>query len=267
MAFVKTRLDSSLALITMTDGGEGNRLNLERLEELSFSMKAAFGDHNARVVLLRSNGPAFCLGMDLDRLTEKQSGKDLEKAVSLYSSLLISIVEAPKPVVALIEGEVKAGGVGLAAACDIVVAADEASFELPEVFLGLIPANVLPFLLLLRMPVFKARYIALTGKMLPADEARLWGLADEVFHKKNLEKELKNIIKRLMRASPQALARTKRVTGDIISASLRNACRDARNELIEMIRDEKVTEAISSFLDGGVPPWFTKFRPKKPLIE
>ncbi|MBN1271374.1 MAG: enoyl-CoA hydratase/isomerase family protein [Candidatus Aminicenantes bacterium] len=267
MAFVKTRIDSSLALLTLTDGREGNRLNLERLEELSSSMDAAFDDKNVRVVLLRSNGPAFCLGMDLERLMANQAEKHLEEAVSLYSSLLIGIIEAPKPVIALVQGDVKAGGVGLAAACDIVVTADDASFELPEVFLGLIPANVLPFLLLLRMTPSKARYVTLTGKKLQAEEARLCGLADEVFPRQDLEKELKSIIKRLMRASPQALARIKRFTGEMISEMLRKKCGEARKELIELVNDEKVAAAIKSFLNGGTPPWFVKFRPEKSLVE
>ena len=137
-----------------------------------------------RAILLRSNGPAFCLGMDLARLgrarAARRPGAEAEKAVDRYAGVLKAIFSATLPVVCLVEGEVKAGGVGLVCACDIVVAGERATFELGEVIFGLIPANVLPYMLSLRMAPQKARYLVMSSRRISASEALRLNLVDEV---------------------------------------------------------------------------------------
>ena len=147
MALVRTHIDSKLAVITMQDSKTGNRLNKASLEEFSQSFHSMIQNPDTRAILLRSNGPQFCYGMDLDYLQSIQ--KDIQEgeiAVELFTGLLSKIHKSPKPIIALINGDVKAGGIGLVAACDIVIASTQSTFELSEVFFGLIPANVLPFL-------------------------------------------------------------------------------------------------------------------------
>ena len=147
MAPVEQYVDSQVAVITLNDGEHGNLLSPEGLAALASAFDHTLHDPGVRAVLLRSNGPAFCLGMDLARLAAHDSARsrmDAERAVDSFAGVLQTIYSAHLPVVCLVEGEVKAGGVGLACACDIVVATERTTFELGEVIFGLIPANVLP---------------------------------------------------------------------------------------------------------------------------
>ena len=141
--------ESGLGLISLMDAAGGNRLNPLSLKLLIAALDQALADATVRAIVLRAAGPAgsaFCLGMDLDKLSSSlgQEGNlgARRQAVLDYGSLLERISSCGKPVIALVGGAVKAGGVGLVAACDIVLAASSASFELSEVLFGLIPANL-----------------------------------------------------------------------------------------------------------------------------
>jgi methylglutaconyl-CoA hydratase len=174
--------------------------------------------------------------------------------------------EAPKPVIAAVRGSVKAGGVGLVSACDVVVAAEESSFELGEAFFGIIPANVLPFLLGLRIPLQKVRYLVLTARSLSGREAAGIGLVDEVYPAAELERGLRELLKRIWRTSPAAAAEAKSFTRSLLGMDLETAKARAREKLAELLGREEVVAAIAAFVEGSVPPWFGKWRPSAPLI-
>lgn len=284
MSLVEQYVDSQVAVITLAGGRQGNLLNPESLEELAAAFERSLGNPEVRAVLLRSAGPAFCLGMDLFRLAEKagaarsesgeadkgalgkaRAAQEAERAVSRYADLLAVIFSAPIPVVCLVDGEVKAGGVGLVCACDIVVATPNASFELGEVLFGLIPANVLPFLLALRVPPQKARYLVLSSQKIPAAEALRLNLVDELIPEGRQETRLREIFKRLLRSSPQALKQAKAFTGELIGKSPQEAGVLARLKLLEILRDPGVAQAVKAFRDGDLPAWFSRFQPQRPL--
>lgn len=267
MAYVEYYVESGLAVITLSDSENGNKLNDGSLNELHKFVNNAIADKDVRVILIRSNGENYCLGMDLVFLQQKGKDKQLaENTINLYGDLLLNIFNSPKPVISLINGNVKAGGIGLVAACDIIIASEKSSFELSEVLFGLIPANVLPFIFSMRLTPQKARYIILTAKKLKADEAKSIGMVDEVFSEDKLEKGTKGILKTLFRSSPKAIARTKEFTSSILSKSFKEACDMARKELIELISDNDVIDAVKAFNEGDMPPWFDKARLKKPLV-
>lgn len=268
MAFVDTYLDSGLAVITMTQSKHGNRLNKETLEELSLAFESCINNSEVKAILLRSNGRVFCLGMDLESFQKaKRDKKNLEISVQLFKDLLLTIYKAPKPVIALINGAAKAGGMGLVAVCDIVISSEKSTFEFSEVLLGIIPANVLPFLLLRRISVQKAKYLIMTAKKLSAIEAKENHLVDEVIPEERLEKELNTILKTVLRAAPQALAETKNFTHSILHKNVEEAGDMAVKKLLELISRPEVIKGISDFNEGGLPRWFSKFRPKRSLAK
>lgn len=268
MNFIDAYTDSNLAVITMQHSSKGNRLNKKNLEDLYQAISTSIKDPEARALLLRSNGSRFCLGMDLDYLQDVRKDKiGIKKAIELYTDVLSTIYKSPKPVLALIEGEVKAGGIGLIAACDIVIASENSSFALSEVLLGLIPANVLPYLLCLRIPPQKARYLILTAKKISAQEAVTLNLVDEVFPQASLEKGLRSVLKSIFRASPQAIAETKDFTQAILFKEIDSACDLAKTRLLELVKNPEVLEAVKAFNEGHVPAWFAKFRPKKSIAK
>ncbi|MCK5219600.1 enoyl-CoA hydratase/isomerase family protein, partial [bacterium] len=164
------------------------------------------------------------------------------------------------------QGAVKAGGVGLVGACDIVLATEKASFEMSEVILGLIPANVLPFVYSLRLPPQKLRYLILTAKKVMADEAQRLNLIDELVLETELPQAVKAVIKKIFRSSPAALAETKRFTQKLFGKKTEQATLLAREKLLEMIKNPEVIKAIRAFNDGDMPTWFGKYKPEKPLV-
>ncbi|MEW5814770.1 MAG: enoyl-CoA hydratase/isomerase family protein [Spirochaetota bacterium] len=267
MSLIDWYVDSQVAVITLCDSKRGNRLNLEMLNALLDALSKSIAREDVRVIALRSEGETFCLGMDLMKLdAAKVDPNAAEAAVSAYVGLLSSIYRAPKPVICLLRGEVKAGGVGLVTACDIIISSEKTSFELSEVLFGLIPANVLPFLFSLRLAPQKARYLILSSRTLTAEEAYRLNLIDELYPEEELEKGVINLIKRLLKSSPDALAETKAFTEKIFGKDIEHMQESAREKLLELLQTPSVLRAISSFNQGMTPPWFSKFKPEKPLI-
>ena len=269
MAQIDQYEDSQVAVITLNDGEHGNLLSPEGLGELAAGLDTALQDPRVRAVLLRSNGPAFCLGMDLARWAAPESPatrSESEEAIDRYAGLLKAIFSARVPIVCLVEGEVKAGGVGLASACDIVLAGERASFELGEVIFGLIPANVLPYVLSLRMAPQKARYLVMSSRRIGASEALRLNLVDEILPDADGERRVREIFKRLLCSSPRALAAAKEFTAELIGTTPEEGGVLARRRLLEMMHDPSTWEGVRTFQAGHAPAWFSRFRPGRPLV-
>lgn len=270
MAPILSENDSGLALITLNDSAHGNTLTSLRLATLAKALTNAVEDNSVRVILLRSDGPAFCTGMSLLDVPSGQATqrdpREIETNISSYCDCLLKIYAAPKPVVCCVTGDAKAGGVGLAGACDVVIASPGATFQLSEIFLGLIPANVMPFIFSLRLTPQTVRYLVLTGKKLSAQDAFRIQLVNEVFPAETLERDLRAIMQGLFRASPRAIARAKQFTGMLVGEKMAPSIELAKKSFLEMMRDPEITGAIGDFNNGLTPPWFSRFSPKTSLL-
>lgn len=263
MSRVCSSQDSHVSLITLNDPENGNRLNVRILESLVTAFDEARRDKETRTILFRARGDAFCLGMDLGGWKDDGIPDAADDAIRLYSNLLWDMFTCPKPVLCLVSGQVKAGGMGLLCASDIVMSTDQSSFELGEVLFGLIPANVLPYLLALRVPVQKARYLTLTAKRLSADEAHGLGLVDEVFPTDSAEKGVRTILRGLLRASPDALAELKAFTVTFLEDTFGESREKARTKLLQLIGHPRFRQAISAFEEGRLPDWCLRYRPQE----
>jgi enoyl-CoA hydratase/carnithine racemase len=269
---VKSFVDAHISVLTLNASHTGNRLNPELLKELLSALEDALKNPDVRVIVIRSSGEVFSHGMDFQRAADTAGGntidpRDFENAIELYGKVLSTIHEGPKPVVCVVAGEVKAGGVGLVCCCDVVYATKEAVFELSEVIFGLIPANVLPYLINIRIPLQKARYLILTSKAINSEEAKELNIVDEVFSSDRMAVELKALMKRLLRSSPSALAEVKQFTRDLIGQKMESARSMGRKKLIELITNGDAIKAIQSFQEGSTPEWFEKYRPENPLYD
>jgi len=266
LSLVEKTIDSGAGIITLLDGEGGNRLNPTILGDFSSALKDLAADEQAKFIVIRSRGRNFCLGMDLVALENGHSGMDdVVSAVKDYTSLLSDIYHCPKTVVALIDGPVKAGGMGITAACDVVLASERASFELSEALIGIIPANVLPYLFMLRVPPQKARYLVLTAAQLDADKALSIGLVDEVFSVEGFEKGVKSLCRQIMRTSPQATGVFKDFTHRFLESDFDGRKALAEQTLFDLIGQESVLAAVKKFNEGDLPPWFDRFKPSEPI--
>jgi methylglutaconyl-CoA hydratase len=233
-------------------------------DALVADISAAFADVEAhvatRVVVVAARGPAFCAGADLNwmRAMADYSHADNHADALKVARMFNAVHASSKPVIARVQGDAFGGGVGLAAACDIVVAVDSANFVLSEVKLGLVAATISPHLVRAMGPRHAARYM-LTAEKFGAARAREVGLVHEVSTADDLDAAVDSIVACLLAASPAALAATKRLLADVVEAPMDDVLLAAT---AKSIADARVSpegrEGITAFLGKRVPAWATK---------
>ena len=227
-------------------------LGLDALRSLAAVLDEAAAAEHCRVLLLEGASGVFCRGMDLSQIAAGSAAAD---GIQTYARVLNALRTSPKAVVAAVDGVVLGGGVGLAAAADVVVATERSSFGLPEVMLGILPAMVLP-VLIDRVGPARARLLAMTANSIEAAEARACGLVDQtVADTAALGRALRRQIKSLLRAKPAALARLKRHLGEIGTMEANDAMRHGAALTTELVDDPENVAAIAAFVQGDLPSW------------
>jgi methylglutaconyl-CoA hydratase len=196
-----------VATLTLDSPANRNALSRAMRAQLRTALTDALADDAVRVVALDHTGRVFCSGMDL---SEAAGGSADAQGVREFPELLELIWSAPKPVVAVVRGPARAGGVGLLAACDVVVAGASATFAFSEVRLGLVPA-VISAVVLPRMVPHVAHRLMLTGQTFDAETASAGGLVDVVVPDADVDGELRAQLVHLAAGAPAALAETKRL--------------------------------------------------------
>ncbi len=234
-----------------------NALNEELSSSLGEALDALEKDASARVVVLAGRGQAFCAGGDLGRMqaVAKFTKAKAKKDAGRFAKLLYRIHTFPKPVIARVHGAAFAGGMGLVAASDLIVASEEAEFCLPETKIGLVPAMISPYLVR-AMGEQQARRYMLTGERMPAREAYRLGFVHECVPAAALDECVGRIAARLAQAGPQALARTKKLLMRVGKAAITPALgTETAGVLAEARASAEAREGIRSFLEKRNPAW------------
>jgi methylglutaconyl-CoA hydratase len=204
---VQVSVSRGIATLTLDSPANRNALSRAMRTQLREALDTALADDAVRVVVLDHTGRVFCAGMDL---AEAAGGGVQDQGVREFPALLETIWSAPKPVVAVVRGPARAGGVGLVAACDVVVAGSSASFAFSEVRIGVVPA-VISAVVLPRMLPHVAHRLMLTGEAFDADAAAAGGLVDLVVPDADVDGEVRAQLVHLTAGAPTALAETKRL--------------------------------------------------------
>ena len=217
-------------------------------------------DPGARALVLCGAGGNFCAGADLTGFLEllRSVPGQVEDLIARHNrqfgALLEQLAALPVPTVAVVTGAAIGGGCGLAAACDRVIAADDASFATPEVTLGVAPAQIAPFVLR-RLGASRGRWLMLAAARLLAAEALAAGLADVVAPAADLRAALAAELRLLAAAEPAALRATKRIVG-LAAQSPQSAVLDAAAlEFAELLRHGHVREGIAAARQKRAPAW------------
>jgi methylglutaconyl-CoA hydratase len=195
-----------VATVTLDSPANRNALSRRLLAELEAALDAASADPSVRVIVLTGAGPAFCSGADLKE--QREARTDGSSPLASLPVIFTKLWNYPQPVVCRLNGPVRAGGMGLAASCDFVVAPAKVTFSFTEVRIGVVPA-VISVPVLRRIAPQAAHRLFLTGEVFGVELAREIGLVDEVAPEGELDETVTALVAKLMRGAPEALALTK----------------------------------------------------------
>ena len=204
---VQVEMTHGVATLTLDSPANRNALSRAMRAQLRVELADALADDAVRVVVLDHTGRVFCSGMDL---AEAAGGAAEDQGVHEFPDLLETIWHSPKPVLAAVRGPARAGGVGLLAACDVVVAGTSATFGFAEVRIGVVPA-VISAVCLPRMLPNVAHRLMLTGEVFDAATAAAGGLVDLVVDDEQVDAAVAGQVAALAAGAPLALAETKRL--------------------------------------------------------
>lgn len=253
---VRYELSQGVAWITLTSVDNGNALSEPLCLSLTRSIAQANAAEECRAVVLTAEGAQFCSGLDLESAFGEGRRPTAAHAASLDQALA-SVHGSSVPVIACVEGNVTGGGLGLVAACDIVLARPEVRFQLSEAILGMIPAMISPFLLQRMLPG-RLRYLTVSTRAIDGREAKDYGLVDELFEE-NRKATLERQLARLFRCSRPALAEYKRYL-DVLTSTLEHDRSVAVSTFMAWIQNDDAVRGAQQFADGLTPPWFKTYR-------
>jgi len=240
------------ARLTLNSPQNRNALSTVLVNQLHQGLRDAASDPEVRAVVLGHAGGTFCAGADLS----EASGRDpFDTAIARareLTALLRAIVESPLPVIAAVDGHVRAGGFGLVGACDIAVAGPLSTFALTEARIGVAPAIISLTLLPKMSPRAAARYY-LTGETFDAVEAAAIGLvtmaADDV------DAAVRGLVADVGRGSPQGLAASKALTTAAVREAFDRDAARLTEESARLFVSDEAREGMLAFLQKRRPSW------------
>jgi enoyl-CoA hydratase/carnithine racemase len=253
---VLVEIRDGIATVTLNRPEARNALNRTLVRELGDALEALDGNPEARVVVLRGAGDrAFCAGADLKGMFQEAPILEAREQYAGLARILSGIPRMRKPVIAQVHGYALAGGCGLAVACDLVVAAEDAVFGLPEVKLGLLPLMVLAPILRAAASPKRVLHMVLTGAELRAPEALAVGLVSQVVPRAELAGAVEALARTLAGYSPATLAVAKEAFYTALELDHGQALPYLRDLLAIIARSEDAKEGIAAFLAKRPPRW------------
>jgi enoyl-CoA hydratase/carnithine racemase len=232
-----------VAVVTLDSPHNRNALSRQLVIELSERLRTAEADPAARVVLVQATGSVFCSGADLSEAATVGMDEGARRIVELQRL----IVAMDKPVVTRVQGAVRAGGIGIVAASDISVAAEEATFALTEVKLGL-AAAIISLTVHHRMTPRAAALTSLGGEVFDGAAAAAYGLVTTAVPAEELDAEVERVCASLATGAPQGLRESKRILNADLLARI-----DARGEEMaalsaSLFASDEARQAMTAFL-------------------
>ena len=248
---VHLEVSDGTATITLDSPPNRNALSAQLRRELQAHLDAALADDAVRVIVLTHTGTVFCSGMDL---RESRGAGAEQQGVNEFPDILATIWNASKPVIARLSGPARAGGVGLVSACDIAIAAREATFAFSEVRIGVVPA-VISVTVLPRLLPRAAHELMLTGETFDADRAAAVGLINVAVDADGLDDEVARYRDMLARGGPKALAATKEMLRRAPAADLRADLLAMLELSARFFASEEGQEGMTAFAEKRAPSW------------
>lgn len=256
---VITQRRGSMAVLVLNRPAERNPLDRGSAAALRESLQAAFSDDSVRSIAITGAGNAFCAGGDL-RQMQRLAQMPIEEAYAWPEAIVQlhkDMLDAPKPVIAAVNGPALAGGMGLAGMCDIILAAPSATFGMPEAKLGLYPMIIVAHLAR-SMPRKLLLEMMMTGDTIDAAEAHRIGFANRLVEPDGMDAALGEYARKFEKVSPTAL-RLGRRTFTLLADMPASQALDAAQFLnLPFFRGTDLSEGVAAFFEKRPPGWATR---------
>ncbi|WP_439590049.1 enoyl-CoA hydratase/isomerase family protein [Hydrogenophaga sp.] len=252
-----TRPTPHVARVWLNRPDVRNAFNDDVIAALTATFTDLSKDDDLRVVVLGAHGKAFCAGADLNWM-KTMAGYDWDQNradAQKLADMLWTLDQCPVPVVGRIQGDCYAGGMGLAAICDVLVAVEGATFCLSEARLGLLPATISPYVAR-AMGVQASRRYMVTAERFSAVHAHALGMVHELATPETLDARVDELVATLVANGPKAVRECKRLVRDVSGAPINEALRAETARRIADIRaSDEGREGLASFLHKCAPNW------------
>jgi len=248
-------IQDNVAHITLNRPEAANAINLELAKELMYALMQCDEDPLIRAVLITGAGALFCGGGDVKRFAQK--GENLPhylKEITVHLHVAMSyLVRMDPPVVAAVHGSAAGAGMSLACACDMALAAESARFTMAYTRLGLTPDGGATYTLTRLVGLKRTLDLALTNRILSAEEAFNWGIVTRVVPEKDLITEAMALATRLAAGPTKAFGATKRLMQSGLTESFEAQMKNESRSISEMARTADGREGISAFVGKRAP--------------
>ncbi|HEV8441659.1 MAG TPA: enoyl-CoA hydratase-related protein [Methylomirabilota bacterium] len=244
-----------VATLTLNRPEVRNALNQTMIRELESALAGLEADRDVSVIVLRGAGDrAFCAGADLKGVGDRGTTLQARDSFGGLARILENMARMRTPIIAQVHGYALAGGCGLAAGCDLVIAAEDAVFGLPEIKIGLLPLIVMAPIL---RAVGKKRgmLMILTGEPVAARDAYEMGLVSRLVPAADLEPAVAALARTLASLSPAALAVAKEAAAASADMEYGAALRYLRELLTLVALSDDAKEGVKAFFEKRPPRW------------
>lgn len=245
--------------LTLNRPARRNALNVAMVEALETAIVGAQAD-GVRVLVLRGAGGNFCSGGDIAEMgaalgQQPVDGRDsLQELNAVFGGLSLALSQCDCVTVSVVQGVTMGGGVGLACATDLTLADSSVRFSLPETRLGLVPAQIAPFLVA-RIGGAQTLALATAGASLGGEQALRIGLIHQLVEPEALEQALASTLTRILRGAPGAIAATKQLLRTLSPQVQSEQIQDAARIFAAAARSPEAVEGTTAFLQKRAPSW------------
>jgi methylglutaconyl-CoA hydratase len=249
--------DGAVARVFLNRPDVRNAFNDAVIAELTAAFRELGADPSLRAIVLGGHGKAFCAGGDLNwmRAMADYSWEQNRADAQGLADMLWTLYTCPLPLVGRVHGDCYAGGVGLAAVCDVLVAADGMHFCLSEAKRGLLPATIGPYVVRALGEQASRRYF-ITAERFSATEAHRLGFVHELASADTIDAKVNAIVQTLLANGPAAVKAGKRLVQDLAGQPLTPDLRaDTARRIADIRASDEGRAGVQAFLNKRAPPW------------
>jgi len=253
---IKTTTEEKVVTIFLSRPELHNAMNEKLMKELTSCFKELSKNENIRIIVLTGQGKSFCAGADLNwmkKMVNYSREENIEDS-KLLTELYESIYNCSKPVIARVNGHAFGGGIGLFAACDIVIAAQGCKFAFSEVKLGIIPAVISTYVGR-RINISTMQRLFLTGERFDSEYAKEIGLVDFVVSREDIDNEIKKYVDLLLSSGPNAIKEVKTLLNRYEKMSIEEYKKFTIEKISELRVSKEGQEGINAFLEKRKTNW------------